>query len=150
YDEPPGWNYPVRESHGAALLRASRAADAERVFRADLDRNPRNPRSLLGLAESLEAQGRKADAAFARAQFDLAARDADVPVRIEALGSPVGTRGRRRPLGQPGHRAAGAPRAPPPPAPLRVPGAVGHRGPPARAAGPHVRQPPRGRGPHAG
>ncbi|HEY2796885.1 MAG TPA: hypothetical protein VGK26_03270 [Thermoanaerobaculia bacterium] len=85
YDEPPAWYYPVRESQGAALLRAARAADAERVFRADLERNPRNPRSLLGLAESLRAQGKTADAAFARAQFDVAARDADVPLRIEDL-----------------------------------------------------------------
>ncbi len=85
YDEPPAWYYPVRESHGAALLRAARAAEAEKVFRADLDRNPRNPRSLLGLAESLQAQGKTADAAFARAQFDTAAKDADVPLRIEDL-----------------------------------------------------------------
>ena len=28
YDEPPAWYYPVRESHGAALLRAGRAVDA--------------------------------------------------------------------------------------------------------------------------
>ena len=61
------------------------AADAERVFRADLERNPRNPRSLLGLAESLKAQGKSADAAWARAQFDAAAKDADVPLRIEDL-----------------------------------------------------------------
>ena len=85
YDEPPPWYYPVRESHGAALLRDGRAAEAERVFRADLDRNPRNPRSLLGLSESLAAQGKTADAAWARAQFDVAAKDADVPLRIEDL-----------------------------------------------------------------
>ena len=77
YDEPPGWYYPVRESLGAALLRDGRAADAERVFRADLERNPRNPRSLLGLSESLKAQGKSADAAWARAQFDAAAKDAE-------------------------------------------------------------------------
>jgi hypothetical protein len=85
YDEPPAWYYPVRESHGAALLRAASAADAEKVFRADLDRNPRNPRSLLGLSKSLEAQGKTADAAFAHAQFEVAAKDADVPLRIEDL-----------------------------------------------------------------
>jgi tetratricopeptide (TPR) repeat protein len=85
YDEPPAWYYPVRESYGAALLRDGRPGDAERVFRADLDRNPRNPRSLLGLAESLEAQARSADAAWARAQFEVASRDADVPLRIEDL-----------------------------------------------------------------
>ena len=85
YDEPPAWYYPVRESYGAALLREGRAADAERIFRADLERNPRNPRSLLGLQKSLEAQGRTADAAWARTQFDAASRDADVPLRIEDL-----------------------------------------------------------------
>ncbi|HEV7501351.1 MAG TPA: hypothetical protein VGQ33_15160, partial [Vicinamibacteria bacterium] len=85
YDEPPAWYYPVRESLGGALLRAGRAADAESVFRADLDRHPRNPRSLLGLAESLTAQGKSADAAFARAQFDVAVKDADVTLRIEDL-----------------------------------------------------------------
>ena len=85
YDEPPPWYYPVRESLGGALLRAGRAADAERVFRADLDRHPRNPRSLLGLAASLEAQGKSADAAFARAQYDVAVKDADVTLRIEDL-----------------------------------------------------------------
>jgi tetratricopeptide (TPR) repeat protein len=85
YDEPPAWYYPVRESHGAALLLAGRAADAERVFRADLERHPRNPRSLLGLAESLKAQGKTADASFARAQFETASKDADVPLRIEDL-----------------------------------------------------------------
>jgi tetratricopeptide (TPR) repeat protein len=85
YDEPPAWYYPVRESYGAALLRQGRAADAERAFRADLERNPRNPRSLLGLAESLEAQGKTADAAWARAQFEVASKDADVALRIEDL-----------------------------------------------------------------
>ena len=41
------------------------------------------PRSLLGLAESLEAQGRTADAAWARAQFDAAWKDADTKLRLE-------------------------------------------------------------------
>jgi predicted Zn-dependent protease len=62
YNEPPDWYYPVRESLGAALVHAGRGAEAEAVFREDLVRNPRNPRSLHGLAESLAAQ-RKADAA---------------------------------------------------------------------------------------
>lgn len=49
------WYHPVRESLGGALLRAGGAAEAEAVFRANLERNPRNPRSLFGLAESLRA-----------------------------------------------------------------------------------------------
>jgi tetratricopeptide (TPR) repeat protein len=85
YDEPPGWYYPTRESLGAALLRAGQAAEAEAVFRADLEQHPRNGRSLYGLSRSLEAQKKTADAAFARAQFEKAWKDADTPVRLEDL-----------------------------------------------------------------
>jgi len=85
YDEPPPWYYPVRESLGAALLSGGRAADAEKVFREDLDRNPRNPRSLLGLAESLKAQGRSSDAAWVQGQFEAAWKEADTPLRLEDL-----------------------------------------------------------------
>ena len=77
YDEPPDWYYPVRESLGGALLRAGRPAEAETVFRADLERNPRNPRSLFGLAESLKAQKKAASAAWVQAAFESAWRDAD-------------------------------------------------------------------------
>ncbi|HXN64601.1 MAG TPA: hypothetical protein VN862_04650 [Candidatus Acidoferrales bacterium] len=64
YDEPADWYYPVRESLGAALLRAGQAEEAEKVFREDLARNPRNPRSLFGLEKSLEVQRKDADAAW--------------------------------------------------------------------------------------
>ena len=85
YDEPPAWYYPTRESLGAALLRAGQAAEAEAVFRADLEQHPRNGRSLYGLSKSLEAQKKNVDAAFTRAQFDTAWKDADTPVRLEDL-----------------------------------------------------------------
>ena len=61
YGEPPDWFFPVRESLGAALLMKGDAAGAEQVFRDDLDRNPRNPRSLFGLQQALKAQGRDYD-----------------------------------------------------------------------------------------
>jgi len=70
YDEPPDWWNPVRETLGAALLRAGRAADAERVFRDDLARNRNNPRSLYGLADALKAQ--KKDASATTAAFRAA------------------------------------------------------------------------------
>ena len=85
YDEPPGWYYPVRESLGAALLRDGRSAEAEQVFRADLERNPRNPRSLFGLSEALEAQKKDADARWARTQVQNAWKNSDVPLRLEDL-----------------------------------------------------------------
>jgi len=70
YDEPQDWFSPVRESLGAVLLKIGDNAGAEKVFRADLDRNPRNPRSLFGLEQALKAQGKSYDAGFVRKQFD--------------------------------------------------------------------------------
>ena len=70
YDEPQDWFYPVRESLGAVLLKIGDDAGAEETFRADLDRNPRNPRSLFGLEQALKAMDRNYDAGFVRKQFD--------------------------------------------------------------------------------
>jgi len=70
YDEPQDWFYPVRESLGAVLLKIGDDAGAEDVFRADLARNPRNPRSLFGLEQALKAQDKAYDAGFVRKQFD--------------------------------------------------------------------------------
>ena len=85
YDEPGDWYYPVRESLGGMLLQAGDAKAAERVFREDLERNPRNPRSLFGLAESLTRQGRDYDASWIRQQFETAWQGADVTLRVEDL-----------------------------------------------------------------
>jgi hypothetical protein len=85
YDEPPVWFYPVRESLGGALLKANRSADAERVFREDLVRHPRNARSLLGLREALVQQKKEADAAWIDTQFREAWKNADSQVTIDDL-----------------------------------------------------------------
>jgi tetratricopeptide (TPR) repeat protein len=69
YGEPPDWFFPVRESLGGVLLINGDAAGAEKVFRADLDRNPRNPRSLFGLQQTLKAQDRNYDAGFVESEF---------------------------------------------------------------------------------
>ena len=58
YTEPADWHYPVRQSLGAVLLQADRAAEAETVYWEDLRRNPENGWSLFGLMKSLEAQGK--------------------------------------------------------------------------------------------
>jgi tetratricopeptide (TPR) repeat protein len=79
YDEPQDWFYPVRESLGAALLMSGDQTGAEQVFRDDLERNPRNPRSLFGLEQALKAQGRNYDATFVRKQFDASWKGATTP-----------------------------------------------------------------------
>jgi hypothetical protein len=83
YDEPPVWFYPLRESLGAALLANNQAADAERVFRDDLDRHPRNARSLFGLQASLIKQGKDSDAAWVQRQYEDAWKDADTKLTLD-------------------------------------------------------------------
>jgi hypothetical protein len=85
YDEPPDWFYPVRESLGAVLLLNGNAAEAEKVFREDLDRNPRNPRSLFGLAETLRAQNRAYDAQFVDKQFHSNWKSAEIKLKVADL-----------------------------------------------------------------
>ena len=75
----------MRETLGAALLAGGDAAGAEQVFRDDLKYNPRNGRSLFGVWKALEAQGKKADAARAGAEFRRVWSVADVPLRIDDL-----------------------------------------------------------------
>ncbi|HEU5261369.1 MAG TPA: hypothetical protein VFU41_08090 [Gemmatimonadales bacterium] len=81
YDEPPPWYYPVRQSLGAMLLEAGRAAQAERVYREDLRRNPENGWSLYGLAEALHAQHKTGEAAAVDERFRRAWVRADVRVQ---------------------------------------------------------------------
>jgi tetratricopeptide (TPR) repeat protein len=85
YDEPPDWYFPVRESLGAALLSAGKPTEAEQVFREDLRQNPRNPRSLFGLMNSLKAQQRDADAAWVEREFIEAWKDADTRLKLSDL-----------------------------------------------------------------
>src|SRR5262249_55220801 len=62
YSEPPAWYPPVRPTLGKLYLALNQAAEAEKVFRDDLERNPRDARSLGGLRDSLNAQDRKYEA----------------------------------------------------------------------------------------
>ena len=69
YIEPPLWPQPVRHALGAVLLLAGRPADAEVVYREDLVRFPENGWSLRGLAQSLRAQRRTAEAEEVEGRF---------------------------------------------------------------------------------
>jgi len=80
YGEPPDWFFPVRESLGGVLLMSGDAAGAEKVFREDLEKNPRNPRSLFGLREALKAQDRSYDAGFVEKQFKDSWKGGEVKV----------------------------------------------------------------------
>jgi tetratricopeptide (TPR) repeat protein len=85
YDEPEPWPWSVRETLGAVLLKAGRAAEAEQVFRKDLEKNPASGRTLFGLTASLTAQGRTAEAAIVQREFDEAWKQATSPLTVDAL-----------------------------------------------------------------
>lgn len=76
YFEPPLWYQPARQNLGRVLLKAGKAAQAEKVYRDDLARNRANGWSLYGLSRSLKAQG-KATAEVDR-EFRAAWQNADV------------------------------------------------------------------------
>ena len=59
--------------------------DAERVFRDDLARHPRNARSLFGLHESLVKQGKTADAVWVKRAFEEAWKNADTTLTMDGL-----------------------------------------------------------------
>jgi len=77
YIEPPEWPFPMREVLGHGYLAAGKYEEAEKTFRADLDVNPRNGRSLFGLAEALRGQGRAEEAKLVDREFHTAWAAAD-------------------------------------------------------------------------
>lgn len=85
YDEPEDWGLPIRETLGGVLILSGDFADAEKIFRAELEKHPRNGRALFGLTESLKAQGKKQGAAFVQREFESAWKNADTKLRIEDL-----------------------------------------------------------------
>ncbi len=80
YDEPWGWMQPARHALAALLLEQGHNQDAEQVYRADLKRHPHNPWSLHGLSESLQRQGKEAEAAMFRNEFRKATERSDVKI----------------------------------------------------------------------
>jgi tetratricopeptide (TPR) repeat protein len=78
YREPQQWLLPARQYLGRYLLEMNRAVEAERVYRQDLDRNPGNGWSLLGLYRSLLAQQKLTDAENVKTKSRSAFASCDV------------------------------------------------------------------------
>jgi tetratricopeptide (TPR) repeat protein len=85
YHEPPAVYYPTRESLGAARFLAGQLSEAAATFREDLVRNPRNPRSLFGLWQTLLKLGRRNDAEATRRQFDAAWAGSDTTLSLSGF-----------------------------------------------------------------
>ncbi len=78
YTEPPFWPIPIRHYLGAAWLRAGQPGKAEAVYRADLEKNPKNGWAQFGLLQSLRAQRKGRDADLVEEQWKQAWEHADV------------------------------------------------------------------------
>ena len=78
YTEPPWWHQPVAHVLGAALLQAGRAAEAEAVYRESLKSYRDDGWALFGLAQALDAQGKRDEAAHVRSEFAEVWAGADV------------------------------------------------------------------------
>ena len=88
YAEPPLWHQPTRQVLGALLLEAGRAREAEMVYLKDLEVFRENGWSLFGLVRSLEAQGRRDEAAAAERRFKKAWARADLALTSSRVMSP--------------------------------------------------------------
>lgn len=88
YMEPPDWIVPARHALGAFLLKDGQAAEAEKVYRADLKKWPNNGWGLYGLARSLDAQGKKDEAETVRAEWKKVWAKADVKISSSCLCAP--------------------------------------------------------------
>ncbi len=78
YEEPPFWYYPTRLSLGVALLAAGQPAEAQVAYEQSLALYPENVWALVGLRNSLQAQGKPAETAAVQQRLDRAAASADV------------------------------------------------------------------------
>lgn len=77
YQEPPDWTFPTRHELGRALLKAGKAAEAEKVFSEDLVNWPENGYALEGLREARKAQKKNAEADDLEARINAAWQYAD-------------------------------------------------------------------------
>jgi tetratricopeptide (TPR) repeat protein len=85
YDEPPVWPNPMRHYLGSVLLDAKKPAEAEKVYRAELTKFPRNGWSLWGLEQSLIAQNKKQEADSLKKDLDIAWAAADIKLSSSRL-----------------------------------------------------------------
>lgn len=81
YMEPPFFYFQVRQALGAALLQAKKPAEAETIYREELNKFPDNGWSLYGLHQSLQAQGKEAEAQKVYEAFEKAWVRADIKIK---------------------------------------------------------------------
>lgn len=85
YSEPSPWHIPTRQSLGYFLMKDGQFEAAEKIYREDLDKIRQNGWSLMGLHNSLKAQGKTEEAAQIKMEFDKAWEHADIKIENSIL-----------------------------------------------------------------
>lgn len=80
YNEPPDWFFSIRHHLGAVLLKAGKNAEAESIYRQDLQTWKKNGWALAGLYNSLMGQKNTREAQAVKSAFDQSWRYADVKI----------------------------------------------------------------------
>ncbi|CAL1519101.1 tetratricopeptide repeat protein [Chitinophaga sp. MM2321] len=80
YNEPPDWFFSVRHHLGAVLLKTGKYAEAEKVYKQDLQTWRKNGWALIGLYNSLALLNRKSEAQKAKSSFEESWKYADLKI----------------------------------------------------------------------
>ncbi|UJH66510.1 tetratricopeptide repeat protein [Allomuricauda sp. SCSIO 65647] len=85
YSEPSPWHIPSRQTLGAILMKAEKYSEAEKIYNEDLEQLRQNGWSLMGLYQSLKAQGKNDEANNIKKEFDKAWKHADITIEASIL-----------------------------------------------------------------
>ncbi|WP_053978341.1 tetratricopeptide repeat protein [Mangrovimonas xylaniphaga] len=85
YNEPSEWHIPPRQNLGAVLMKAKKYKEAEKVYKKDLEILRQNGWSLMGLHQSLLAQGKIEEAQTILNEFNQAWSEADIRITTSVL-----------------------------------------------------------------
>ena len=80
YTEPPSWHLPVRHNYGAFLVDQKKYAEAEKIYKEDLNVFRNNGWSLIGLHSSYLGQGEESSAKETMIRFEEAWQYADIKI----------------------------------------------------------------------
>lgn len=85
YTEPAAWHVPTRQNLGAILMKTQQYKEAEKIYMEDLSVLRQNGWSLIGLHNSLKAQGNLKEAQKIKEEFDQAWQHADIQITASVL-----------------------------------------------------------------
>jgi tetratricopeptide (TPR) repeat protein len=85
YNEPPDWFFSVRHHLGPVLMDAGRHAEAEKLYRRDLELFPRTGWAYHGLYTALKKQGKQKEAEAVYEKFQEAWAYADVELEASKV-----------------------------------------------------------------